>query len=137
MRLSNVFSLLSALALVAAGPIAPRYVSDIVTDKLDYSGIRPAVYPPDGGCIIVARLYKKDNQLRVYDSAPVCVPDATIFDHIINDYKFKDHRLTGHDADDMIWAAYGKVYSSGYDTYTQKIGCVFPNADVSKPWSVP
>lgn len=134
MRFGTAFSLMSTLALVAASPMTPRYVSDIVTDTLDYSGIQPPVYPPDGGCVIVARLYKKDNKLRVYDSSPVCVPDATIFDHIKDDYKFRTHKLSGHDEDDMIWAAYGKVYSQAMNGWTKNIGCVFPDADVSKPW---
>lgn len=130
MKVFAAMSMLSAAALVAASPMAARS-TDIET--LDYSGIKPAVYPPDGGCIIVARLYSKDNELRVYDSAPVCVPDAIDFTSI--DQGYTAHPLRGVAEADIKWAAYGWIFPSDKSAASIGVpGCIWVDAKMDTDW---
>lgn len=105
--------------------------------SMRYDHIDPPVIPPNDGCILIARLYKKDGQLRVYDSAPSCVEGATNLGPDDPNGIFKYHALSGVLKSDIIWAAYGWVFPKEGDAdnaWTSNIGCVWPNANVSSPW---
>jgi hypothetical protein len=119
-------------ALVTAVLAALASAKEI--EVLNHSGIEPAVYPPDGGCIIVARTYMNGNELYIWDSAPVCVPDdrpAEVFDGPIT-----EHSAEGLPAAfELKWAAYGWIYPEDKTSAnTGRPGCVWPNAKLDTPW---
>lgn len=148
---TSILTAVSALQAVTAGPLkfvpgmplsdlTARHPGHMGNTKfgLHYGHIQPPVAPPDGGCIFVARLYKRDNQLRVYDSAPVCVDGETGFGPPEAD-RGQSHPLANVTESEITWAAYGWVFpdrslGGAYDYWTKDIGCIWLNADMSTPW---
>lgn len=126
--------LLALLPLAFASPVEPRDTDGDTIWTLNYSGIQPPVYPPDGGCIIVARLYTKDNQLRVFDSAPVCVPNAIYYTPFTGTYN--DHPLAPDISEsDIKWAAYGWIFPSNKTaSVITRPGCVWVDAKLDTDW---
>ena len=126
MKIQATWALLTALlaALASAEEI----------ETLNYSGIQPPVYPPDGGCIIVARTYMNGNELYIWDSAPICVPDAKPAESFEGTYK--DHSAESiPSALRVKWAAYGWIYpESKTSANTGRPGCVWPDAELDTTW---
>jgi hypothetical protein len=113
--------------------LSTALASPIPLETLNYSGIKPPVYPPDGGCIIVARLYRKVDGLRVWDSAPICTPDAIDFPSVTQDYV--DHAPPDIQSGTLQWAAYGWIFPEDQSADSiGRPGCVWVDAKLDSPW---
>jgi hypothetical protein len=127
MKIIALLPVVAWLAIAVASPVPPPI------ETLNYSVFDdPPLYPPDGGCIIVARIYTKFGEYRVWDSAPICTPDAVDFPTATRDYV--DHPPPGIKSGTYPWVAFGWIFPEDKSaTNIGRPGCIWFGAHIDQP----